>query len=178
MIKQTHRRFVNIIKIVCVMVLISAIVSFISFGLAPRPLPFLQSPVIFWKTYKNMEYKYEIIYPRSFVPKDIENDAYLDFVSFTKDDDLYYVYVTDSRLNEEVERVISQVEGHVVVNKTVDEPTTLLGYPARIIGYSTSSIDGNKDTISVIVDNGQYTYAINSSSELSRWIISSFRLMN
>lgn len=142
---------------------------------APTSTP---DPTTDWKTYINDKYGYSMKYPEKSVLNEVSDNNYLSFVSFEGSNiQPLSVYVSSLKLNEEAKKIRSQTEGHLNAKLVKNESIIFSSFPAVKLEYL--STDEKKiKTINFIVNNGKYTYVINTQPDSFDKILSTFAFTN
>mgnify|MGYP001590883866 CR=1 FL=1 len=135
-----------------------------------------------WNTYINSQYKYSVKYPGHLSPQEeTENDVYLNFVSFGNISDEQNIWfsasVRDTKIEDEV-RFVKWQSSHSLVTLVKEEKITVNGYPAVRLEYEPQRPDVGKPTTFIIVNNGKYSFTINTRTKPFDQILSTFKFLD
>lgn len=142
----------------------------------PTPTPY---PTADWKTYENIKYGYTVKYPPLLVPVETINDSYLSFLNFEGDTtpETFSIYVRKSNLDNEIETIRAQTEGHILTTLTKTDYIKINGYDAIKLEYSPDQPEIGPKTTTVAVNNGKYSYVINTNTEYHDLVLSTFKFI-
>jgi len=135
-----------------------------------------------WQSYTNKEYGFLVSYPSIITPKIIPTDTSLFFVNFKNEVDQktiwFSVQVDKNTLEEAVNFVRSQTEGHLPVILSKKFGITHAGFPGFRLEYTPDSSNVNQSLTYVLIKKKAYIYTISASSKDISQILSTFKFID
>jgi len=163
------------------LILILLVVGAVGAALLSRPgenkLVTTPDPTANWQTYTNIEYKFSIMYPPSFTPKQHpDNDTYLSLTSFSDNSstDTISVEVREANLKDQV-ALIKWTNEHSINSLISETDLKISGFPAKRLDYTAIEKGIDKPRSTIVVYNGKYSYSIHTTTDLINKVISTFQ---
>lgn len=147
---------------------------------SPTPTPIDETAN--WKTYENKTYGYSVKHPIHLIPKDEPGviKPYLSHIAFKNEGNSKYiigVLVSENSLNSEIEaqkKFITEVGEGIIKSET---KIINNNYAGSKLEYELLEVDSKtiiKRSI-VVINNGEYSYIIDSPNNLINQILSTFK---
>jgi len=175
--KTSKRFFLTPVLFVILFLFISALFVF-TYQNFQRTSPPLSS----WQSYTNKEYGFMVSYPSKITPKIIPTDTASFFVNFKNEIDQkatwFSVQVDKSTLEEAVNFIRSQTEGHLPVVLSKKSEITHAGFPGFRLEYTPDSSNVSQSLTYVFIKNNIYIYTISAPSKDVSQILSTFKFID
>lgn len=128
-----------------------------------------------WKTYRNEAWGYSIDYPSSITPRIISTPIYLNSILFGDPNDRekslwFSIGITDKTLEEQIKN--TRVDAQVMI------PDQVTKLPITHDIYHGMRIDVAPNDTSFVLNNGVFSYTINTSTKYADQVLSTFKFLD
>lgn len=133
------------------------------------------------KIYTNQDFGYSINYSSTLIPREIESEAYLDFVIFFAaqgtEGSGFAVSVRENQLEEEIGLIKKEIGRDVGAELVYEGKIDHYGYSAHRLDYEPETKGEGEPRTIIIINNGKYSYSISSTPEQIDNVLSGFGLV-
>lgn len=133
------------------------------------------------KTYTDEKYGYSVTYPSILQPRTLNQEGFLSVVIFFVPENVpgegFAISVEESSLDSAVEKVKDAVKSETEIAEVSQNAVEISGFKGiKLIVEPEDLVQYEKKTI-VMVNNGKFTYGLNSSPDVIDKLVANFKLL-